>query len=75
MTLYEFNRLELNEHIEAVNQYGTFLNNYLTKDIRINCYAINKFFIEIVFDSEHKTIKEDGSFKSRRHLEKYAPKC
>ena len=25
MTLYDFNILELNERMEAVNQYGTFL--------------------------------------------------
>jgi hypothetical protein len=52
MTLYEFNRLELNERMEAVNQYGTFLDNYITKDIRINCYAIDKFFVEFVYDAE-----------------------
>ena len=52
MTLYEFNRLELNERMEAVNQYGTFLENYITKDIRINCYAIDKFFVEVVYDTE-----------------------
>ena len=28
MTLYEFNVLELNERMEAVNQYGIFLDKY-----------------------------------------------
>ena len=56
MALYEFNRLELNERMEAVNQCGTFLDNYITKDIRINCYAIDKFFVEVVYDAEHNTI-------------------
>ena len=27
MTLYEFNILELNERMEAVNQYGIYLDN------------------------------------------------
>ena len=45
MTLYEFNRLELNERMEAVDQYGIFLDNYITKNIRINYYAIDKFFV------------------------------
>ena len=40
MTLYEFNILEINERMEAVNQNGIYLDNYVTKDIRINCYAI-----------------------------------
>jgi hypothetical protein len=58
MTLYEFTALELNERMEAVNQYGTYLGNYVAKDIRINCYAIDKFFVEVVYNSEHNTIKE-----------------
>jgi hypothetical protein len=47
MILYEFNMLDINNKMETVNQYATFLDN---------------------------TNKEDRSFKSRRHLEKYAPK-
>ncbi len=45
MTLYEFNILELNERIEAVNQYGTFLDNHVTKTERCNLYAIDRFFV------------------------------
>ena len=63
MTLYEFNRLELNERMEAVNQYGTFLDNSITKDIRINCYAIDKFFVEVVYDAEHNVITKVWSVK------------
>ena len=72
MTLYEFNRLELNERMEAVNQYGTFLDNYITQDIRINCYAIDKFFVEVVYDTEHNTITEVRSFKYGHSLDKYS---
>ena len=74
MNLYEFNRLELNERMEAVNQYGTFLDNYITQDIRINCYTIDKFFVEVVYDAEHNTITEVRSFKYGHSLDKYAPK-
>ena len=31
MTLYEFNALETNERMEAVNQYGTLLDNHIGK--------------------------------------------
>jgi len=58
MTLYEFNALDLNERMEAVNQYGTFLDNYITKDIKINGYALDRFFVEVVFDGEHNVITE-----------------
>ena len=74
MTLYEFNLLEINQRMEAVNQYGVFLDNYVTKDIRINCYAIDKFFIEVVYNAEHNTITEVRSFKYGSSLDKYAGK-
>jgi len=60
--------------MEAVNQYGTFLDNYFTKDICINCYAIAKFFVEVVYDAEHYTITEVRSFKYGGSLDKYSPK-
>jgi hypothetical protein len=43
--------------MEAVN-IGAFLDNYITKDIRINCYAIEKYFVEVFYDAEYKTIPE-----------------
>ena len=56
MTLYEFNALELNERMEAVKQYGTFFDNYTGNGERCNCYAIDKFFVEVVYDAEHNTL-------------------
>ena len=72
MTLYEFNALELNERMEAVNQYVTFLDNHITEKEKCNCYAINKFFVEVVYDSVHNTITEIRSFKSGHSLDKYS---
>ena len=63
MTLYEFNILDINDRMETVNQYGTFLDNYITQEIKINCYAIDKFFVEVVYDGEHNVITEIRSFK------------
>ena len=74
MTLYEFNALELNERMEAVNQYGTFLDNYIGNGERCNCYAIDKFFVEVVYDAEHNTITEVRPFKYGQSLDKYSTK-
>ncbi|WP_223550498.1 hypothetical protein [Aestuariivivens sp. NBU2969] len=74
MTLYEFNILSLEEKQATVWDRGTFLDNYITKDIRINCYAIDKFFVELVYDAGHNTITEVRSFKYGNSLDKYAPK-
>lgn len=49
MTLYDFNKLSLEDKQTTVWNNGTFLDNYITKDIKINCYAIDKFFFEVVY--------------------------
>jgi len=72
MTLYEFNILELNDRMEAVNQYGTFLDNHITEKEKYNCYAIDKFFVEVVYDAKHNTITELRSFKTGHLLDKYS---
>jgi hypothetical protein len=55
--------------MEAVNQYDTSLDNNVTKDTGINCYTIDKFFAEVIYDTEHKTKTEVRNFKTGRHLE------
>jgi hypothetical protein len=72
MTLYEFNILTLEEKQATVWDMGIFLDNYITKDIKINCYAIDKFFVEVVYDAEHNTITEVRSFKYGHRLDKYS---
>jgi len=44
----------------------------LAKDIRINCYAIDKFFVELVYNAEFNTITEVMSFKNGHEVEKYS---
>jgi len=74
MTLYEFNILSFEEQYKAVIEQGVFLDNYITEDIRINCYAIDKYFVEIVYDGKQNTIKEVRSFKYCKELDKYSAK-
>ena len=70
----EFNSINLEEKQATVWEKGVFLDNYITKDIKINCYAIDKFFVEVVYDAEHNIITEVRSFKYGHSLDKYAPK-
>lgn len=72
MTLYEFNRLSLNERMETVNKLGTFLDNYVADEVRINCYAIDRFFVEVNYDAEHNTITDVTAFKTGKGLDKYS---
>jgi hypothetical protein len=73
MTLYEFNLLDsLNDKMNAVNEYGTFIDNHITKVERCNLYAIDKFFVEVVYITELNSIKEIRSFKTGEMLDKYS---
>ena len=74
MTLYDFNILSLEKKQATVWDKGVFLDNYITKDIRINCYAIDKFFVEVVYDGEQNAITEVRSFKYGHSLDKYTPR-
>ena len=74
MTLYEFNILTLEEKQATVWEYGTFLESFVTKDVRINCYAIDKFFVEVVFNAEQNDITEVKSSKYGHSIDKYFSK-
>jgi hypothetical protein len=72
MTLYNFNILDINERMEAVNQLVTFLDNHLINIERCNLYAIDKFFVEVVYNPELNSITEIRSFKTGKILDKYS---
>ena len=72
MTLREFNQLNHSDRLFIVVDQGIFLDNYVTKDIRMNLYAVDKFFVELVYDSEENKIIEVRSFKAGPELEKYS---
>jgi hypothetical protein len=72
MTLKVFNALNHDTRLFTVVDKGVFLDNYVTRDIRMNLYAVDKFFVELVYDSEENKIIEVRSFTSGPELEKYA---
>ncbi len=72
MTLYEFNILSFEEKQTTVWDKGTFLDNHVTKEEKCNCYAIDKFLVEVVYDGEHNTITQVRSFKTGYLLDKYS---
>jgi hypothetical protein len=73
MTLYEFNRLNEEEQLKTVWSIGVFLDNYISKTETLNCYAINMFFVELVYDKDKNKVIEVRSFKSGHRLDKYSP--
>ncbi len=71
MTLYEFNVLKLDEKQTIVLEKGIFLNNYINEGIRINCYAIDMIFVEVMYNAAHNVITQIRSFKSGDAFNKY----
>lgn len=55
MTLYEFNILDLNAKMKAINLQGVYLNNYITKVERFNLYAIDMFSLRKNYNKAFKS--------------------
>ena len=72
MTLYDFNKLSLEDKQAILWKDGEFLDNHITKDEKCNVYALGKFFVEVVYDGEHNVITELRSFKTGHLLDKYS---
>jgi hypothetical protein len=71
MTMEQFNKLKFDDKLYLVVDKGVFVDNYVTKDIRINCYAMHKFFVELVYNPITNKITEIKSFDSGADLDKY----
>jgi len=74
MTLYEFNLLNKNEKIITVFGKGVFLDIHISERETLNCYAIDMFFVELVYDFQVNQINDVRSFMSGPCLDKYLPK-
>ena len=72
MTLYEFNLLDINNHMKAINQQGVYLDNHIIKNEKFNLYAINMFFVEVCNNSLKNKISAIKSFKSGNLLDRYS---
>jgi len=64
MSLYNFNRLSLDEKLAYTGSNGIFLDNYILNDILINYYIIDKFLIKIVYNTKRQSITEVKSVNS-----------
>ncbi len=74
MTLYDYLMLDEPEQYNAIWDQGVFLDNAFEKGKRINLYAIDMFFVEVVYDSKTNKIIENRPFKQGHRIDKYSPK-
>ena len=63
MKLYKFNNLSIDEKLAYTGSNGIFLDNYIVNHILINYYAIDKFLVEIIYNTECQSITEIKSMK------------
>ena len=50
---------------------ATYLDSFVGNGVRCNCYALDLFFIELVYNSEFNSITEVECFKHGDYLDKY----
>jgi hypothetical protein len=73
MTLYQFNILTEDNKLKTVWDIGEFIENHISIDGIKNLYAINKFYVEVVYDAQNNQIIGVESFKTGEDLDKYLP--
>jgi len=71
MTINEFNKLDMRDGMDTVNQFGTFIHNYYDDKERCNLFAIDMFFVEVAYHLKHNRIKEIRAFKHGHRLDRY----
>ena len=71
MSLEEFSLLSDQDQFETVFQQGTFIENYSTSYLKFNLYSIDKFFVEIQYDSISNKIIGKKAFVDGELLNKY----
>lgn len=72
MTLYEFNTLQENDKYHTTWNLGIYLDSVNENYLKINLYAIGKFFVEVLHDPKSNKISGIRSFKSGHRLDKYS---
>ena len=64
MTLYQFNILTEDDKLKTVWDIGEFIDNHISIDGIKNLYAINKFYVEVVYDANNNKIIGVERFKT-----------
>lgn len=73
MTLYDFKKLgSLDSMMSIVNNYGFFVDSHISSKESCNLYSIDKFFVEVVYDTVANDIVRISSFKTGHLLDKYS---
>lgn len=72
MTLYEYKILSEDDQYDTVFAKGKFLDIYIDGNTKYVLYAIDMFFVEILWDIKTDEIIGKGTFKEGDSLNRYS---
>ena len=74
MTIYDFKLLPEQEQYRILFKEGDFITYRLEPNSRFALYALEKFFVEVEYDSKNNNIVNIVSFLSGEKLDIYSSK-
>lgn len=72
ITLYEFNKLHEQEQYSITFNQGTFLEYLEQKNKKLVLYAVDLFFVQVIYDTTNNKIKSLSAFDTGKRLFKYS---
>jgi hypothetical protein len=71
MKLYDFKFLDDKSQAEVVYNYGVLIAERLYKDLVIQLYQINSFYVEVYYNAIFKMVQGINSFDNLTRIEPY----
>jgi hypothetical protein len=71
MKLYDFKFLDDKSQAEVLFNYGVLITERIYKDLVIQLYQINSFYVEVYYNSIFKMVQDINSFDNLTRLEPY----
>lgn len=72
MTLQDFINADMGVKLNTIKAKGVFIGKLITNDEYLTCYAIDKFFVEVLFDTNFTEVLGIRPFVGGRQLDKYS---
>ena len=71
ITLYEFNGLPEQEKHQMLHSRGTFLDVIEGVELKFVLYGLEKFYVELTYNSSSNSIVSLSTFKQGEKLDKF----
>lgn len=72
MTRQQFLDLDIGTKLNVVKDFGNLVDHLEREEESLLCYAINKFFVEVVYSTKNRELLRIVVFEGGRQLDKYS---